>query len=387
MTGGGSGGHTMVAAATIAHLLQQQLADVVYIGSHHGVEGPTARALGVPFFRIRTGKLRRASTWRRMLTLRNALDVLNVSAGLAQAALHLARLRPDLLLSTGGYVAVPVAWAAAALGVRVVLHEQTLQLGLANRLTAGLASGIAVANELALGSLSPRLRHKAVITGTPIREGILAGSASGAAARFQLREGLPTVLVTGGAQGAETLNRAVLDALPSLLEECNVLHQCGAGAGLRTGPEALLTAARAATHAPGRYWLKPFLDEAEMADAYAASALVVGRSGAGTTNELAATAKPALLIPLVPASGDEQRRSALRLQALGAALLVPNEELSGARLFAEVSALLRDPERRRAMARAMAMQAPQQPTSKLVALLLKHARPARAPLASHGSGS
>lgn len=260
------------------------------------------------------------------------------------------------------------------------------QLGLANRLTAGLARGIAVANELALSSLPPHLRRKAVITGTPIREGILTGSAARATARFQLCESLPTVLVTGGAQGAETLNRAVHDSLPSLLRECNVLHQCGAGAGLRTDHAVLLAAAQAGSAAPGRYWLKPFLDEGEMADAYAASALVVARSGAGTTNELAATAKPALLVPLVPASGDEQRRMARRLAALGAAIMVPNDELSGARLFADVSALLRDPERRRSMALAMATLAPQQATSKLTALVLEHARQPRPDLAGAQSG-
>lgn len=386
VTGGGSGGHTMVASATIAHLLQHQLAEVAYIGSHHGVEGPTARALGVPFFGIRTGKLRRASAWYRMVTLRNAMDAFNVSAGLAQAALLLARLRPAIVLSTGGFVAVPVVWAAAALRIPVVVHEQTLRLGLANRLSAGLARGIAVANELALGSLPARFRGKAVITGTPIRAGILAGSAAHAIERFLLRENLPTVLVTGGAQGAETLNRAVLEALPALLHECNVIHQCGAGAGLQTDQAVLLAAARSCAATPGRYWSKPFLAEDEMVDAYAVSALVVARSGAGTTNELAATAKPAVLVPLVPASGDEQRRSARRLEALGAAIVVPNVELSGARLFSEVNALLRDPERRRSMALAIGTLAPQQATAKLVELLLEHARAPRLPLASAGAG-
>lgn len=91
-------------------------------------------------------------------------------------------------------------------------------------------------------------------------------------------------------------------------------------------------------------------------------------------------------MPLVPASRDEQRRTALHLQAQGAALLVPSDELSGARLFSEVSALLRDPERRRAMAQAMARQAPRQPTRKLAALVLEHARPAWAPLRAPDPG-
>jgi len=370
VTGGGSGGHTMVAAATIRYLLQNELADVVYVGSRDGVEGPTARGLGVPFFSIRTGKLRRSTKWYRMITVRNGWDVFNLSAGLAQALRLLRRLRPALVLSTGGFVAVPVAWAAGVLGIPVVLHEQTLQLGLANRLTAGIARGIAVANGLALDSLPMRWRHKATVTGTPIRQGILAGDALRAAERFALRENFPTVLVTGGAQGAETLNQAVLEAMPWLLRECNVIHQCGAGLGLHTDHTVLVEKSRTLQHSPGRYWLKPFLDEGEMADAYAVGAIVVGRSGAGTTNELAATSTPAILVPLVPTSGDEQTQLARRLESIGAAVVVPNAELTGARLQAEVSALLRNTERIASMSKAIATLAPEQATKKLVELVL-----------------
>jgi len=305
-----------------------------------------------------------------MITVRNGWDVINLSAGLAQALRLLRRLRPALVLSTGGFVDVPVAWAAGVLRIPVVLHEQTLQLGLANRLTAGIARGIAVANGLAFDSLPKRWRHKATVTGTPIRQGILAGDALRAAERFALRENFPTVLVTGGAQGAETLNQAVLEAMPWLLRECNVIHQCGAGLGLHTDHTVLAEKSRTLQHSPGRYWLEPFLDEGEMADAYAASAIVVGRSGAGTTNELAATSTPAILIPLVPTSGDEQTQLARRLESIGAAVVVPNAELTGARLQAEVSALLRNTERIASMSKAIAKLAPEQATEKLVELVL-----------------
>jgi len=244
VTGGGSGGHTMVAAATVSYLLRHDLAKVAYVGSYDGVEGPTARSLGVPFFGVRTGKLRRTSAWYRMVTLRNALDTFNVSAGFAQAARLLRRLRPALVLSTGGFVAVPVVYAAGALGIPVILHEQTLQLGLANRLTAAIARKIALSTELSFDSLPMRWRRKATVTGTPIREGILAGDASRATERFLLRPSLPTILVTGGAQGAETLNRAVLDAMPLVLRQCNVIHQCGPGLGLHTDHATLLARAR-----------------------------------------------------------------------------------------------------------------------------------------------
>ena len=373
VTGGGSGGHTMVAAATISYLLRNGLADVAYIGSRGGVEGPTARGLGVPYFSIRTGKLRRASAWHGLVSVRNALDTLNVSAGLAQAAFLLRRLRPAVVLSTGGFVAVPVAWAAGILGIPVIVHEQTLQLGLANRLTAAIARRIALSNDLSFDSLPPRWRRKATVTGAPLREGILLGDVARARERFQVRPSLPTVLVTGGAQGAETLNRAVLDEMPLLLRDCNVIHQCGVGRGLQTDHAVLLARAQVLANLPGTYWVKPFLDEGEMADAYAVSALAVGRSGAGTTNELAATARPAILVPLVPTGGDEQTRLARRLEGAGAAVVVPNAELTGARLRAEVVALLKDPERMNSMSRAMGAFKPEQAAKKLAKLVLDHA--------------
>jgi UDP-N-acetylglucosamine--N-acetylmuramyl-(pentapeptide) pyrophosphoryl-undecaprenol N-acetylglucosamine transferase len=374
VTGGGSGGHTMVAAATISQLLRTGLANVAYIGSHSGVEGPTACRLGVPYFSIHTGKLRRAKAWYRMVTVRNALDTFNVSVGLAQAARILRRLRPAVVLSTGGFVAAPVAWAAGVLGIPVILHEQTLQLGLANRLTAGIAQRIAVSNDLCFESLPPRLRRKATVTGAPVREGILAGDVSRARERFQIRANLPSVLVTGGALGAEKLNRAVFDAMPLLVHECNVIHQCGVGRGLQTDERVLLARAQTLGDPPGRYWVKPFLDEDEMADAYAVSSFVVGRSGAGTTNELAATARPAIVVPLVPTSGDEQTRLARRLEGAGAAVLVPDAELTGPRLHVEVVSLLQDRERMAAMSEAIAKFAPEHAAKKLAELVLSTCR-------------
>lgn len=168
------------------------------------------------------------------------------------------------------------------------------------------------------------------------------------------------------------MNRAVFDAMPLLVHECNVIHQCGVGRGLRTDHPVLLARGQVLADSPGTYWVKPFLDEDEMADAYAVSALVVGRSGAGTTNELAATARPAILVPLVPTGGDEQTRLARRLEGVGAAVVVPNAELTGARLRAEVSSLLQDPERMTSMSKAIAAFKPEQAAKKLAELVLHH---------------
>lgn len=370
VTGGGSGGHTMPAVAAIRAMQASGGLEPVYVGGATGIESEAAAGAGVPFHAIRTGKLRRARHWYGLFTPRNAADVFNVVAGWWQAWRLLRSLRPSVVLSTGGFVAVPVVYAAWALRIPSVIHEQTVQFGLANRLCGRAATRIALSNELALELLRPAWREKAVVTGNPVRPEIESGSAPNATERFGLNTSLPTVLVSGGAQGAETINRTVRDALAELLTVCNVIHPTGRGAGLTTTYAVLADAARdAAEGKPGHYHPAEFFDAAEMGDAYAAASLMVGRSGAGTTNDLALTGTPSILVPLVPTGGDEQRKIAEWFRSAGAAVVVPNEELSSERLVAEVRALLGDRERLEAMGEAARGLARRDAAAALVGLV------------------
>lgn len=373
VTGGGSGGHAMPAIAAIGRLLAEPAVEVEYIGSSTGIEREVAAGAGVRYHAVSTGKLRRARRWSGLLTRRNAADVLQVFRGMIESFALLGRLRPSVVLATGGFVAVPVVWAARVRRVPVVIHEQTVQVGLANRLCAPAATRIALSTSLSYEVLRRVWRRKATVTGNPVRTGVLQGARSRAIKRFALAPALPTILVTGGALGAEKLNRAVLDALPQLLSFANVIHQCGMAPGLTTTYAKLA----AATHhgAAGAYALAGFLDADAMGDAYAIASLVVSRSGAGTTNELAATARPALLVPLVPTGGDEQRRIAHTLQAAGAARIIDNDAFTGTRLVAETRQLLAAPDELAAMATAAASLAPADAADALAQLVLATARP------------
>ncbi|MCP9490468.1 MAG: UDP-N-acetylglucosamine--N-acetylmuramyl-(pentapeptide) pyrophosphoryl-undecaprenol N-acetylglucosamine transferase [Solirubrobacteraceae bacterium MAG38_C4-C5] len=313
VTGGGSGGHAMPALAAITRLLAEPAVEVEYIGSTTGIERAVARGAGVPFHAVRTGKLRRARRWYGVLSRRNAADVLEVVRGTVESFALLGRLRPSVVLATGGFVTVPVAWAACLRRIPVVIHEQTLRLGLANRLCAPAATGIVLSTPLSYDALRPRWRSKATVTGNPVRTGVLKGVRSRAVDRFALAPDLPTILVTGGALGA-------------------------------------------------------------MGDAYAIASLVVSRSGAGTTNELAATGRPALLVPLVPTGGDEQCRIARSFAAAGAALVVQDDAFSGTRLVAETRQLLAAPDRLAAMGTAAASLAPGDAAGALADLVLRTAR-------------
>ncbi len=241
MTGGGTGGHVSPALAVIQTLqLMAQGADWTpefrYVGSRHGVEQGLVEAAGLPFVGVQSGKLRRASRLRGLLTLKNLADAFRVPLGVAQALNEVRRFRPDVVLATGGYVSVPPVIAAGLLRRPVLIHEQTVQIGLANRIAARFATRIALTFAGAAQELPPRLRSKTFVTGNPVRQAMFGGDRARAVARFGFDaedNSLPTVYVTGGALGAQSINRVVETALPELLPACRVIHQCGKQDGER----------------------------------------------------------------------------------------------------------------------------------------------------------
>jgi UDP-N-acetylglucosamine--N-acetylmuramyl-(pentapeptide) pyrophosphoryl-undecaprenol N-acetylglucosamine transferase len=265
----------MPAFAAIDRLRATAGLEVVYIGSRTGIERQAAARAGVPYHAIRTGKLRRSRRRLGVVTWRNLADVLEVLWGTGQSLRLLVRMRPAVVLATGGFV-TPVVWAARARRVPIVLHEQTVQFGLANRLCAPAATSIGLSTPLSLGSMQPRWRRKSTVTGNPVRAAVLSGDADRAGARLGLVPGIPTVLVTGGALGSEVLNQAVHDALPQLLRLANVIHQCGAASALTTTFASLAAAHRG--DPVGAYALSEFLEADLICDAYVASSLVVCRS-------------------------------------------------------------------------------------------------------------
>ena len=355
VTGGGTGGHVSPALAVIQAV--QALAagadwtpKFQYVGSRHGVEQGLVEAAGIPFKGVQSGKLRRAATVRGLLTLQNLSDALRVPIGIGQAIGEVRRFAPDVVLATGGYVSVPPVIAAGLLRRPVLIHEQTVQIGLANKIAARFASRIALTFEGAASELSPGLRSKTFVTGNPVRQAIFGGDKKHAVERFGFdpaEDHLPTVYVTGGALGAKSINAVIESVLPELLQSCRVIHQCGRSDGERFAS----VRANLPLSLQRRCWVVPFVGN-EIADIFALCNLIVGRSGAGTVTEAAALGKPALFIPLVPTGGDEQTRNARRSADAGAAMILPSSELSGPRLLSEMRSLLADPVRLTAMGEA-----------------------------------
>jgi UDP-N-acetylglucosamine--N-acetylmuramyl-(pentapeptide) pyrophosphoryl-undecaprenol N-acetylglucosamine transferase len=339
VAGGGTGGHTSPGLA-VATVLRSRGHRCVWIGSRDGVEARRVPAAGIDYVAIRTGKLRRY--WDRQ----NVSDlVINVPAGVGGAWRALGRLRPRAVFGTGGFVALPVIVAAALRRAPTVIHEQTAVPGLANRLSAPLARRIAV-------TYADSARHfpaaKVSVTGNPLRPELRGGSRENALARYGFDPSLPVVYVTGGAQGAHRINRTVGAALAPLLELAQIVHQCGDQP--TTGDHAWLLAQRTALppRLAARYVVTATVG-GELADLFAAAALVIGRAGAGTVNECCQLGVAALYVPLPGTSGDEQTANARIVANVGGAEVLAQDGLTAERLAECVRALLATPHRLKEM--------------------------------------
>ncbi|MFC7330626.1 UDP-N-acetylglucosamine--N-acetylmuramyl-(pentapeptide) pyrophosphoryl-undecaprenol N-acetylglucosamine transferase [Marinactinospora rubrisoli] len=382
VTGGGTGGHTYPALTAVRTLWARLAArgqplDVLWVGAAGSLESRVAASEGIAFSAVATGKIRRAKNPVKMLTPENVRDMTNVPRGVLQARELVSDFRPDVVLATGGYVAVPVGVAAWLCGRPLVVHEQTVRLGLANRVLARAAARVAVSSDSTVPLLPESARSSAVVTGNPVRPEVRTGVAEKAvhALGFHGHDpALPTVYVTGGAQGAVQINETVGAILPWLLGHANVVHQCGEAnvAALRE------RAASLPADIAGRYHVTGFVG-GELPHVLALADVVISRSGAGTIAELTALGKASVLIPLASSAGNEQAHNARHLQETGAAVALV-DEVTPDTLRAAVTPLLTDPARREAMAdRARAHGRPDA-AERLVDLLLSVTGEANGPV-------
>ena len=338
IAGGGTGGHTSPGLA-VAALLRERSISCAWIGSRSGIEAQRVPQSGIHYVAISTGKLRRYWAWQNVGDL-----AVNVPMGMLGAVRALRALRPKVVFGTGGFVALPVMFAAAVARVPIVLHEQTAVPGLANRIGARFARRIAVTFPDRTGSFPA---SRVVVTGNPLRPELRAGSRSSAIARFQLDPAVPVVYVTGGALGAHRINRIVGEALPALLAHAQIIHQCGQNPA--TGDHRWLEERRAALplSLARRYTSCP--TSAPSWPRFTRRSLAVARAGAGTVNECCQLGVPALYIPLPGTSGDEQTANARLVERAGGAVVLPQSMLTAERLEREVLALVSDPARLKQM--------------------------------------
>ncbi len=322
IAGGGTGGH-IIPALAIADALRAGAdgAEVLFLGTPRGLESKLVPQAGYPLELVEVGQLKNVSLATRARTMAD------LPRALLRARALLRSFRPQVVVGVGGYASGPAMAAAILAGVPTLAFEPNAAPGLANRLVGKRVSAAAV-------NFAPAARffRNAEVTGIPVREAFfLLGDRPAAAA--------PHLLVFGGSQGARALNRVVPLVLKELLEAVpglTVLHQ--------SGPRALeetRVAFTASEGDPARWEVRAFLDD--MPQQFAVADLVLARSGASTVAELCAAGKPSLLVPFPMAADDHQRRNAEVLAEAGAAVLLPEGELTPARLLAELQQLFSRP--------------------------------------------
>ena len=317
LAGGGTGGHVIPALAIAQELRSQYGAQVLFVGTRHGIETRLVPASGFDLHLIKVGALNRVDFATRLKT------VLDLPRALMASAKLIRDFRPDVMIGVGGYASGPAMLVAGMMSVPTIAFEPNVIPGVANRLVAPMVSAAAVHFEATCHYF--RNCH---VTGVPVRHEFFNVPA-------RPKDGPPTLLVFGGSQGAHAINQAVLQALPALLEaapDIHIIHQTGE----RDYAEAQAVYLQATVSAE----VSPFIDE--MPGAFARVDLLLCRSGASTVAEITAAAKPAIFIPLPTAADDHQTRNAAALADANAARLLPQSELNTDRLVKEIGSLLRD---------------------------------------------
>ena len=312
LTGGGTAGHVIPHIALLPYLRQEKW-ELVYLGSN-GIERELIGKSGIKFKTIAAGKL------RRYFSLKNFSDLFKVAIGCIQSLFLLIWIKPNLVFSKGGFVSVPVTFAAWMLKIPVITHESDQTPGLANRIILKFAKKI-------LYSFPETAKHlpseKAIYTGTPIRKELFTGDRDRGfkVCGFSQESPKPVILVMGGSLGALKINQALKECISTLVEEYRLVHITGKGKGIDfEHPD---------------YKAFTFLGE-ELKDVFAITDFVIARAGANSIFEFLALHKPMLLIPLEAGSRGDQILNANSFAKEGWAKVLREGALSGDKLLKEM---------------------------------------------------
>ncbi len=306
LTGGGSAGHVTPNIALLPSLKSAGY-EITYIGSYDGIEKRLIGDFDIPYVGISTGK------FRRYLDIKNFTDPFRVIKGFAEARKFIKNYKPDVVFSKGGFVSVPVIRAAASLGIPCIIHESDMTPGLANKMCIPVAQKICCNFPETLKQLP---EAKAVLTGSPIRTELTQGNKLAGLTMCGFSANIPVIMVIGGSLGAANVNKAVREALPSLLADFQVVHLCG-----KDKIDNLLL---------NTTGYKQFeYVKAELKDLFAMADVVISRAGANAICELLALKKPNILIPL-PASSSrgDQILNAKSFEAQGFSLVIQEDDLT-----------------------------------------------------------
>ncbi len=368
LTGGGTGGHIYpIVAVTdeLRNIAQEKniAIELLYLGA----PGDFARILtdnGIAVSKILDSK------WRRYFDLRNITDIPKFFLSCFQAVWKIFWIMPDVLFSKGGPGSLPVILACRFYRIPVFIHESDTIPGLSNRLGSRFASWIGLAFE----SAKDAFKVKAVVevVGNPIRRSLLSKLDNPAALKRALgfNENLPLLLILGSSQGASRINDFILDSLPLLLGDTQLLHQTGANNFNQVSQESQSILKTLSSDLQQRYHPTPYFDK-NYSDVLQAADIIVSRASA-TIFEIAAFGKPSILIPLPESAGDHQRVNACAYAKSGAAIVIEGDNLKPNIFITQLRQLLTTPGKLQAMSAAALEFAKPDAARKIAETILTH---------------
>ncbi len=359
-----SGGGTLgpvVPLLAIAEIYKKHdpQAKFVWVGTEYGPEKELVEQYQIPYFTIISGKL------RRYISLWNFFDIFKIIFGFFQSLILLWQENPDLLITAGGFVSVPLHFAAFALGIPTWVHQQDAQVGLANRLMSYPARKITTAlREVQSSFLPPRggtppwrwPEKKTEWIGNPVRD-LSVANAIDSRKKFNIPDAAPVILAMGGGTGSARINQLVMEAVSAWPREYHVIHLVG-----KERPRELQE--NAAKVFPN-YHVYQFLKE-EIKDAYAIADVVITRAGFATLTELAALGKPAILLPM---SHTHQEVNAKLLADHQAAIIMDERMADGLKLARTVIDLIAYPETRQYLGERLRTVLPPAKPAKIIEII------------------
>lgn len=329
-SGGGTGGSvTPLLAVAEELLLEEKPLNLFFVGSCDGPEKDMVADFKGALFKfipIHCGK------WRRYFSFHNFFDLFKIIIAFFESFKILKKTKADLVVTAGSFVSVPLVFAAFIKKIPVLVHQQDIRAGLANKLMAPFARVITISFEKSFADYG----HRAVWTGNPLKDvSVYKNNKEETKKRYGLRNDMPLLVVIGGGTGALALNELVFESLSDLTPFCQVIHFTGKNKG-REMKEKLVN-----------YYSFEFLSQDEVLSILAAADLVVSRCGLGVLTELAALAKPAILIPM---PDSHQEENAAVFEDNKAALVLNQKEINPVSFTKQIKELLLDEDKRLSLA-------------------------------------
>lgn len=342
LTGGG-GGHfypmIAVAESLNAHILKEKIInhELVYIS-----DSPyDQRALddnNIKFYELPTGKN------RIYFSIQNIFDAIKTFFAIFKAISVLYKLMPDVVFSKGGYPAVPVVIAARFLKIPVVIHESDSYPGRANKMASKWAKKIAISYKEAAEYLP---KEKTAFVGNIVRKDVRQPLKVGAYEYLKLSEGLKTIMIVGGSQGAKMINDVVINSLPDLIDKYQIIHQVGT----KNYDEVKSLSEVVLRDNPNkeRYNVYPYLNKLALRMSAGVADLIISRAGAGFIAEIASWGKASIIVPISNTNGDHQRKNAYNYSATGACQVLEEKNLTPHIFVSEIVRILEDKKLREEM--------------------------------------